>query len=223
MNLPEYKKQICVTLNDRDFYGFVEKEGEAWIENNVLHINTRSNNPMSDQKGEYVHSAYEIIEYYSEFSKIKVKYFDFVQIFDLSTAEFCYSQDSLILENEQLDLLNKDCQKEILDFVLVVLAYLYRIESNDAELIRNILVKEWNSKEIQLFDLPCQIQMKIYHLVGLQFSFHQLNNQHIFNVSHTKGMPKKRLVFNFYTGYFVPHLKQHFLSYLPNYKNWVLL
>ncbi len=108
------------------------------------------------------------------------------------------------------------------DFVLSIADKII-IRKRRIIMIRNFLVKEWNSKEIQLFDLPCQIQMKIYHLVGLQFSFHQLNNQHIFNVSHTKGMPKKRLVFNFYTGYFVPHLKQHFLSYLPNYKNWNLI
>ena len=46
MNLPTYHKEIKIILADRDFQGFVEEEGEAYIEGQVLHTHIRFN-PIS--------------------------------------------------------------------------------------------------------------------------------------------------------------------------------
>jgi len=221
MDLSSYKKQICITMNDRDFWSFVETEGEVWIENNVLHLNIRANNPMTDEKGKYVHSTYEIIEYFEDNEIIKVKYEDFVNVFDLKSAGFCKNTDYFILENEKLDLSDVVSQKEIIDFLMYILAYLYQIDKYNQDNIRNILSQQWTTNEYKILDLAHQIQMKIKRW-PYDFCFHQFNNQYYFSVNYSP-ISKKRLVFNFYAGYFVPQLKQHFLSFLLNYKNWELL
>lgn len=95
---PPYRKRFSEVSKERDFYGFVLREGEARVEGNRLEITQRHNHPLKDEPGEYSTATYVILERFAESGKLKVTDDDGApEIFDLSEARFLREPESLRL------------------------------------------------------------------------------------------------------------------------------
>lgn len=109
-----YRKSFQEVSRDRDFYGFVLREGEARIEADRLVVTERHNDPMTERQGADRSTTYGILERFPdaagpgpespESGKLKVASDDGApEIFDLSEARFLREPEWLRLTCDRFD------------------------------------------------------------------------------------------------------------------------
>jgi hypothetical protein len=201
MNPPTYHKKIAIYLQDRDFYGFLEEEGEAYIEGLNLVVDLRFNNRMTSEKGNYIKKIYPILEYFEDSKLLKVFYRDSIPaIFDMNTAKLhYYGTEYLRLIKDDYNFLDLNQVRYGFGFLAHHLCYLYRMEPQAAlDLMPTIF--EWgNGTAINLGKLQVYKENWNYYI-------HQEGSPFLVQVSaHQKG-----ITFNYpYISYYFEGLKKY--------------
>lgn len=187
MQLPTYHKKIEVVLKDRDFYGFVEEEGEVYIEGQQLISKLRFNDRMTGEKGDYQTTTYQILDYFSDTHLLKVALRPHVAaIFNMNNGELFFGSEYMRLVKDGYDFEDISIVEQGLFFIAHHLCYLYQIAPDAAtEMIPAILqlaensnlvigdmeiYKEYGSYYIQKRHHPFLLQV-IAHRNGIVFSY----------------------------------------------------
>lgn len=172
MNLPNYNKKIEIVCREKDYYGFVEKEGEAYIKDGVLITNLRYNDRMTEEKGEYKLSTYPILEYFAEFNLLKVERSPHMPaIFDLNIGAFPSVWESLRLVKDNYDSSNMEELKNGLHFIAHHLCYLYKVEPNASLPMMDKIVHLEEEEELTINDFRVYKAQETYYIQQINHPF----------------------------------------------------
>lgn len=200
MDLPNYNKKIIVELKEKDFYGFIEEEGEAIIEGQFLIITQRFNNRMTNEKGDYKTEKYLILEYFEELQYLKVEQrLHFPLIFDMKASELFRFNEYIRLGKVGFDEKNQADIESGLYFLAHHLVYLFRIDPLISVQILDSIYLLQHQEELR------QGELRIYREYNY-FYIHQINSYFVIYASITD-----RGVFFYYSciSYYYAGLKKY--------------
>lgn len=170
-------------MQDKDFHGFIEIEGEASIKDETLVVTTRSNNPMTGEKGTYGTKEYPILEYFEGPHYLKVEQSPhIIGIFDMNQGQILRSSKYMRLEKAGFDESKQADIEEGLYFFAHHFVYLFKVDPQKSVQLLGSIYQLGHEQELQLDNL------RIYRYNN-HFYIHQVGSYFFIRVnSCPKGM-----------------------------------